>query len=492
MPTLMPLPVDAGLSHLVMRRALRVGLIFLVLTLGLGLLRARSNIDDELDAAVTLARLMAALVDPLAANTPDEPLLARLRALQTHAQLRHLDLHLVDEHGAIVLGPPPAEPRSPAWQAVLDLHRRWLAHAPRPAVTWPLVRPESRRWQVTLQASADGEREEALLDLAGLAVALCGCVAGLLLVMRWNVQRTLAPLGLLVEAIGRIERGADLARVTALPAMPVRELERIAAALRHLAASLTAAQTHRRHLSSRLLTLQEDERRRLARELHDEFGQRLTALRFDIAWLTRQTAAGTRAADVVAGMADHCRVLQDDIRQWLAQLRPFGPLGDDATRTPLPLGHLGQLLDELLQGWRATLSGAETPRLTSHLQIDPDAGPIAAPVELPQDLMLAVYRLSQEALTNALRHAGAGEVTLSVTVHPPRPGRDGFIDWQVQDDGRGLADPAQALQHGSGLGGMQERVWAFGGQWQIDSDPARHPGLTLRARLPLPARPDPP
>ena len=107
--------------------------------------------------------------------------------------------------------------------------------------------------------------------------------------------------------------------------MPVRELEAVAALLRHLAGALDAAQARRRLLSQQLLSLQEDERARLARGLHDEFGQRLTALRVDAAWLSRRLAGQAEAAPVIAGMAAQCKQIQHDIRSWLTRLQPFGP-----------------------------------------------------------------------------------------------------------------------------------------------------------------------
>jgi two-component system sensor histidine kinase UhpB len=110
---------------------------------------------------------------------------------------------------------------------------------------------------------------------------------------------------------------------------------------------------------------------------------------------------------------------------------------------------------------------------------------VAASTRIPRDLALAVYRISQEALTNAARHAHAGEVVLTLTLdmqtQPPT------LDWSVQDDGVGLPDPAGARQRGNGLGGMQERVWALGGTWRVEpADPSSEttrPGLRLSARL---------
>ena len=133
-------------------------------------------------------------------------------------------------------------------------------------------------------------------------------------------------MGRLLQAIAGIE-GHDARQVQALPTMPTRELESLAAALRHLGAALDQAEAQRRQLSQQMLTLQEDERARLARDLHDEFGQRLTALRVDAAWLARQVAGDARLQQVVDGMAQQCALVQADIHQVHAALPNVPILG---------------------------------------------------------------------------------------------------------------------------------------------------------------------
>jgi two-component system sensor histidine kinase UhpB len=105
----------------------------------------------------------------------------------------------------------------------------------------------------------------------------------------------------------------------------------------------------------------------------------------------------------------------------------------------------------------------------------------ARPADLPASLMLAVYRLSQEGLTNVVRHAQARCARLTVRI----PG-DGFVHWQLADDGVGLPDIAAAFERGSGLAGMRERVWAFGGHLEVQD---AQPGLLLQATLRVEAQP---
>jgi two-component system sensor histidine kinase UhpB len=488
-----PLPFD--LPRLVMRRAIAVGAAALLLAAVLGLVRVGDNIDDEVDAAMALAGVMARLGS--VQQTDDHSAIEALLGTLAGGGLRHLDLHILDDHGHVLLRPAPSPPDN-AWLGWLyDGHRRLLSRPDSRRVTWQLTRPGGRVWRVSLSASHESERIEALNNLAGALALLLACIGGLLLVMAWNVRRAFAPLAGLLAAIERIEHH-DPDGVRRLPAMPIRELEAIAAALRHLVQGLDAAETQRQLLSQKVLTLQEDERALLARELHDEFGQRLTALRFDAAWLVRRLADQPELCAVAQGMAERCGEVQRDIRELLVRLRPLGPAGDATSDIsagqPLPISRLIQQLQGLVQSWQDNQARGQASPVTHHLELAWQAehgavGPIDAQMAerfgLPRDVALAVYRLSQEALTNAARHAQAREVRLRLIVQAGRapPWASAQLHWSVEDDGVGIADPAAALQQGNGLGGMQERVWALGGRWAWG--PTDRPGLALRATLPF-------
>jgi two-component system sensor histidine kinase UhpB len=501
------------LPRLVMRRAFATALAGLLLAAALGLMRVNQNITEEVDAAMSLASVMARLgsLD----QVDDRSALASVRETLAQEGLRHLTLHIVDSHGRVILRPlpPPPDPALLGW--LYELHRQTLSAPDGRRATWAVRRPDGGRWIVSLAATHESERVEALNDLAGALALLLACFGALLLAMAWNVRRAFAPLTALLAAIGRVEH-QDYAAVRELPRMPIHELESIATALRELVQALDAAESERRLLSQQVLTLQEDERQHLARELHDEFGQRLTALRLDAAWLARRLADQPELHGVVTGMGERCAEVQHDIRDLLVRLRPLGPVEDDGPDARLPLARLVQLLEGLVAGWQASTHGdvnagsdvsaapdAATPtrwRLalsqighpallgTLALPLDPA---VAASTRIPRELALAVYRISQEALTNAARHAQAREVVLALTLdwqtQPPT------LVWSVQDDGVGLPDPAASRQRGNGLGGMQERVWALGGTWRVgpaetdrgpepDPDPA-HPGLRLSANL---------
>ena len=480
-------PLD--LPRQVMRRAGLVALVVLLLALSLGLARMGDDIDDEVDAAMALASVMAGLGQ--LAQHDDASALASLQALQAGHPLRHLALQVQGADGRLLLGPAPELPDAPPLGWLLALHRQVWSQPDTRHGAWEVPRAEGGAWTVSLTASHASERREAmrgLLDTLGLLLA---CVAGLLLVMRWNVRQTFAPLGQLLDAIAGIE-GQDTRAVRSLPAMPIRELESVAAALRHLGAALDSAEAQRQRLSQQVLTLQDDERVRLAHELHDEFGQRLTALRVDAAWLGRQVADQPALKAVVVGMSLQCEQVQLDIRALLARLQPFGPLADGASRGE-SLARGVALLRALVASWQA---GGRDRTARCRLALDwVDAAGMAQPwpegdaaqaLCLPRVLWLTLYRISQEALTNVARHAQAGQAVLALRcTGGQQPGDALCIDWQAWDDGIGLPDPAAALPRGNGLAGLQQRVWAQGGEWRASAwQPGRpRPGLRLEARF---------
>ncbi|NMG45824.1 hypothetical protein GPA22_19075, partial [Aromatoleum toluvorans] len=133
------------------------------------------------------------------------------------------------------------------------------------------------------------------------------------------------------------------------------------------------------------------------------------------------------------------------------------------------------LLGPLIESWRNRPGQTIEYRLT----VEPGS------CEIPQGLALALYRMTQEALTNVARHAGARAAAVTVKA------RAGVgVEWSVCDDGIGIASDCRsdALQQGNGLAGIRERAWAHGGELEMGArDPAGvRPGLCLVARFPWP------
>jgi len=206
----------------------------------------------------------------------------------------------------------------------------------------------------------------------------------------------------------------------------------------------------------------EEERRAIARELHDELGQGVTAIK------TIGTAIATRAGDAAPEIRENARTIvsvatriYDVAHGIIRRLRPSG------------LDHLG--LAETLRGAVATWS-------QRHPEVRWDLVLSGELESLGEAVNITVYRIVQEALTNVVRHAGATRARITVSREQIAPAGDAVVV-RVQDDGRGL-EPGSARDGARlGLVGMRERAQAFGGTFEISGAPGE--GVTVRAVLPL-------
>lgn len=476
-------PAPLELPRLVMRRAAWVALGAWLLVLALGLQRAALDMEQEVAAAQTMATLVAVLAQPAARS--DAQLIADLERVVHAAPTRHLSLSVRDAHERVVFASGGDDALAPPLSWLVALHRAaFPAFEPAP-VSWSVPRNAAPPWRARIAVSHDSERAEAVSNLAAaLGMAALGSIA-LLVAMAWVVRRSFAPMHALLQAIASL-RGGDARALRALPAMPSRELQTIAAALRKLADALEGAEQQRRALSRQVLTLQDDERQRIARELHDEFGQRLTALRADAAWLSQQLLGDAAASRVVQAMAAQCEALQSEIRVLLRRLQPADAGAGEASH----LLALQRQLEGLVQAWAASPGPAVAFELALSARDTagralpwPDADEARALV-LPRELSQALYRISQEALTNVARHAQATRAALRLTLQRRADGD--LLLWEVSDDGRGFGEFAVALQRGNGLAGIRQRVWALGTDLEFD---ASRGGACLRASFRIGAMP---
>ena len=448
------------MSRFLIGRIAGVSALILVAAFAFALWRAQFDVEHEsLGAAEAVAAFeqLSALQDDGAEHVDQH--LDALRAIAAGGRMRHLQLRVDGTDGESLVAPAPAPGATLVERAFVALLPPDARQAD--ATTWTIRRADGRRFTATFMLNPASEQEEALEDTLGLLGMLFGYAVLTLLAVTWAVRRALAPLQPIHAAIAHYRRAEYAWRV---PPLPMRELDAVGSSLNHMAGALADAQEVRRTLSLKLLTLQEDERARIARELHDEFGQVLTAMRADAAWLLRQTEGQAEVQAVTRELAAHCERIQGDVRDLLRELRPQDARFEGAA---VPLR---TLLEGLLRGWRDR--PGQSTRLA--LRLDAEAEGIA------DDLALALYRMTQEALTNAMRHARAGSIEVAIT----RVG-DGVLEWRVEDDGIGVDDAARAIHRGNGLAGISERVWAHHGEITIearDADPQR-PGLRLHARF---------
>jgi glucose-6-phosphate-specific signal transduction histidine kinase len=225
-------------------------------------------------------------------------------------------------------------------------------------------------------------------------------------------------------------------------------------------ARLGDALADNRRLAQESLRIQEAERKHLARELHDEFGQCLNAIKLDAVAIrengARDAAFSTNAAVAIIRTVDHVHAAVGDM---VARLRPVA------------LDELGLVaaLEHCVDHWRQRLPNTRFV-LTVQGEFE----------DLSEPLNLTLYRLIQEGLTNIYKHARAQQATITLQRVRSIERAQDELSLTVADDGCGMESNAPTARFG--LSGMRERVEMAGGTFVLESAPAR--GLRFEARLP--------
>jgi signal transduction histidine kinase len=306
-----------------------------------------------------------------------------------------------------------------------------------------------------LTAEAWHEAGRLMLALAIALPLLCALVYAAL-------ARALRPTRLIRTGLERIAAN-DL--TTRLPPFDLAELSAVRDVFNHLAESLGTTLAERNELTRKLIALQDEERLHLARELHDEFGQSLAAIRA-LAAAVRQSAAQECPGLLVEcdGIARIATGMMETLRGALFRLRP--PDVDE-------LG-LAASLEGLIAGWNGRSRG----------QTRFEIGLSGSFTSLPAAVSANLYRIVQEALTNAAKHAGATRVVLQLRMRESDGAPDDRsarqIELAIDDDGR---SSDQAVKSGLGLLGMRERVASLGGRLSFEAKPGG--GSALRVVIPL-------
>jgi two-component system sensor histidine kinase UhpB len=281
----------------------------------------------------------------------------------------------------------------------------------------------------------------------------------------WLVARALGPIPVIAAGLERIQRG-DLA--FRLPSLPGAEAHAIGSAFNRMAQAVEdKVQAERKALEAEMQLDErremarvveqrvEEERRLIAHELHDEFGQSLTGIRSRAMALARHGGARDPAmGDIARLIAEEAARLYDAMHGLIPRL------------VPLSLDTLGlaETLESLVKDWQRRYPGI---MLSLQQDLATDLGP---------SVTLAVYRVVQEGLINALRHAQASRVDIAVRADPQR------MAVTVTDDGVGL--PADWSRPGHfGLRGLAERITHLGGELRVANRDSR--GVCLTAEIPL-------
>ncbi len=427
-----------------------------------------------------LARLMVnEAVQLFRQGLPAEQFLGKLPGQMRF--VRHVRVEVRDAAGRLLPADPAQEAAKEAAKETAQEEAGLAAAAP----AWfaRLIGPPVERHEVAVEV--DGRRvgaveivsepRDEIAEVWGNTVALAAVAVmtelSTVAILYIVLGRVLDPL----RALGTGLRGLESRNYKVRLARPkVQEFATITDRFNALAGALDAARAENLTLNRRVITAQDDERRRTALELHDEVGPSLFGLKANVASIAKAAAglpggAGVTVAERVRDLTAIIDHLQGINRAMLNRLRPMA-LGN------LPLADI--------------IAGLVRDRAREHPQIafTHDVGALDRSYDDTVDL--TVYRCIQESLTNAIRHANAKSVEVIAGVSGADAGAQAeqgdSLELTVRDDGFGIP-PGKAP--GFGLRGMQERVQALGGEFSIETGNGRpENGTCVRIVIPVPPR----
>jgi two-component system, NarL family, sensor histidine kinase UhpB len=442
-----------------------INLLAAIIAGAVSILNTRTATRVEIEASLEVAqRFVAATMKDLAAQGRLGELNQQLPLQLKH--LRHVRIMFMDPIGQLtVVSPQPSEVAG----AEQSQAPTWFARLVRPQLVGRAVRIVAidHSTPVVIVGEPADEIAEAWHDFSSLAIVWLVLNALTLGVLYVVLGRVLDPLAHLSKGMLSLEDGHYATRLD-LP--KVKELAVITERFNTLAGALDTARDENSRLYRQLITVQEEERRQIANELHDEAGPCLFGITANASSIQnfadqlpdeRQAELITRRVGEILSITERLKLLN---RALLKKLRP-GPLG----RVKLT-----ELLDELVAGFQRR-------HPDTHISIA--FGKLADSYGEAIDLTL--YRCIQEGITNAIRHGKAGSLAIdlleeSVTRKGGGKRSRGRINLSLSDDGKGIAP---ATPKGFGLTTMTERVRSLGGTCVIESAPAK--GTIIHVEIPI-------
>lgn len=427
-------------------RIILTSLIILIFGGIIAVWQARQTVKTELDSTLNLAAQLVQinLLDTSSQNRVNvDAWLPRFVSLE---QTRHLTIELRQPNGQTVYfagkGNSSHQTEPPQWFVA-------LISAQSPKIEQQLTQSNGDRLNLIIRANPIDEIGEAWYEYLEFFITLT-IMAGITFVaVNLLITQSIKAITVIVDSLKAIENGDYLQK---LPDFSTREYDNIAKAINHMTCVLNETNVENKALTLHSLQIQEEERQHLAKELHDELGQSLTAIKVMATTTKNAKADSAEIADTIISVCDHLITV---VRSMMRNLHPLV-----LTELGLKAG-----LEDLLQHW-----SQRHPELVLTLNC-PDKVD-----NLNPNITIQVFRVIQECLTNIIRHASAGAafVTLDIAA-------DAFLNLEVSDNGQGCSLPD--IKNGFGLLGIRERIKSLGGEFNIDT--AHQKGMTLRALIPI-------
>jgi two-component system sensor histidine kinase UhpB len=455
------------------RRSVRAQLLITIVVIdfiaalvagGVTIFQTRSSVQIEVAASMKLADLLVQEAIQTQQYASAERVLPRL-PLQLRF-LRHVRISVRDLAGQTVTEHPGSSDGArdddrgapPAWFTS-------LVASPTERHEFPVVVKGEQLGSVVVTGEPRDEIAEAWEHFAALATVALALNAAVIAILYVLFGRVLDPIARLAGGLSDLERRNYNVR---LPPPKISELAAITYRFNALAQALESTRTENERLNHRLITVQDDERRNIALELHDEVGPCLFGLKAAASSISTgaenlEDAGRRRIAECAREMLTVIEHMQAMNRGLLNRLRPMA------------LGHvpLENMLSELVQD-----------RARQHADITFSFSGDRLSESYGDSVDLTIYRCTQESVTNAIKHANAKHIEVGLTEAGDNEGAGRHalrqLNLIIHDDGHGF-DPAEPI--GFGFLGMQERVQALGGQYSVESAIGR--GTCVRIAIPI-------
>ena len=428
-------------------RILLLSIGILILGCGTAIWQARNAVDEEIESSINLALQLIELSFSTTSvvNIDKTDWIYRLNTLKP---TRHLKIQLKTPSGQTI-----GITETATNTAQTDLPPDWFVHwvgREYPQVKYPMTTADHQVFTLMIQANPLDEITEIWQETLGLFIMIFSLIVLIFIAIHLVFNKTLQAIDTIVDTLKVIETGEYCQK---LPVFATQEYDSIARAINHMTDVLEITRRKNHSLAQHSLQIQEEERRRLARELHDELGQSLTAIKMMVVTAERSPENAPQINHSIREICDH---LTQVVRSMMQQLHP------------LLLSELGlkAALDDLISRWHE-----HNPELTITLDCDDRVD------QLDDTLNIQLFRVIQECLTNINRHAQARQVKITLKIDAIQP----KLELYVNDDGRGC-HPDQ-LRSGFGVSGIRERIASLDGQFSIDTQLGK--GLTLQAQIPL-------
>ncbi|MDD5275638.1 MAG: histidine kinase [Methylovulum sp.] len=427
-------------------RIILTSIAILILGGSVAIWQARSAVSKEIDSSLNLAAQLIKLNFPQSqTSTVDvSDWLPRFVSLE---QTRHLKIQLKEATNQVVKFSAKQSPTATA-----DVPPQWfinLVSVHYPEVEEQLATTDGKQITLMIQADPLDEITEAWHESYSFFVSLLVLTLLTFLAVNLVFNKAFKAIALIVDGLKAIEQGNYQQK---LPEFSTQEYGDIAKTINHMTAVLATSRQENRALALHSLEIQEEERRHLSQELHDELGQSLTAIKVMAVTAKKPKADTGQITDAIIDICDHLITV---VRSMMRNLHPLvlTELGLKAT------------LEDLVDHW-----SSRNPTLLLKLNCVNEVD------DMEQKITIQIFRIVQECVTNIMRHAEATQATINLDITSGK-----LLQLQISDDGLGCKP--ETLKTGFGLLGMQERIHNLGGTLAINTQPGQ--GMCISASIPL-------